>query len=53
MTESTENEPDDLLKVPPAQQRTGESPEDLIKATEQSGTNGKKAMKERDPDNDE
>jgi hypothetical protein len=53
MTESTENEPDDLLKVPPAQQRTGESPEDLIKATEQMRDEREEAMKDRDPDNDE
>jgi len=59
MTESTENdpdalenEPDALLKVPPVQQREGDGPEDLIKATEQMRDEREEAMKEMDPDTD-
>jgi hypothetical protein len=51
MTESTENGPEALLKVPPGQQRTGEGPEDLIKATEQMRDEREAAMKEDSPDN--
>jgi hypothetical protein len=52
MTESTENGPESLLKVPPARQRKGDGPEDLIKATEQMREDREAAMTEPDPVSD-